>query len=126
MELDRGNQPERRGDHEPHCGAEEEHHQRQAAGGVDISGAATAERTAPPASAELGCDGEEMTLMQPAAAYSNGLGFAGAAGGTAVAFSTRAIRFERAAAGFCQSRSASFMASAIGSRTTPLAWSTQP
>ena len=93
---------------------------------ASISAGAIGAGAGPPGLAELGCDGEEMTLMQPAAAYSNWLGFAGAAGGTAVAFSTRAIRLERAAAGFCQSRSASFIASAIGSRTTPLAWSTQP
>src|ERR1022692_1299944 len=64
------------------------------------------EHTTPPLPSGLGCDGEDMTLMRPAAAYSNALGFAGAAGGTAVAFSTRAIRLDRAAAGFCQSRSA--------------------
>ena len=75
---------------------------------------------APPAGRGGGCDGVEVALMQPAVAYSNALGFAGATGGAAVAFSTRAIRFERAAAGFCQSRSMSCMASAIGSRTTPL------
>src|SRR5512137_205881 len=61
---------------------------------------------AKPAGAGIpGCDGVKEALMQPAVAYSNALGFAGAAGGAAVAFSTRATRFERAAAGFCQSRS---------------------
>ena len=75
---------------------------------------------------ELGGDGEDVSLMHPPAGYSNGLGFAGAGGGTAVAFSTRSIRLERAAAGFYQSRNASFIASAIGSLVTPLAWSTQP
>ena len=85
-----------------------------------MSVAAMGEQVAPWEPVALGCDGEEITLMQPAAAYSNGLGLAGAGGGTAVAFSTRAIRFERAAAGFCQSRKVSFIASAIGSLTTPL------
>ena len=49
------------------------------------------------------------------------LGFSGAFGGSAVAFSTRAIKSARACAGFCHCRSASLSASAIGNRTTPLA-----
>ena len=93
---------------------------------ASICAGATMGRTLPPGLAAIGWDGEEISLMQPAAAYSNALGFAGAGGGTAVAFSTRATRLERAAAGFCQSRNASFIASAMGSLTTPFAWSTQP
>src|ERR1044071_8366232 len=56
--------------------------------------------------------------------HSNGLG-AGFGGG-GFAFATRSKRFERAAAGFCQERSTIFMASTIGRRTMPFAWSTQP
>src|SRR4051812_13110706 len=67
---------------------------------------------------------ELVAFIKTAAAYSNGLGAAGTGGG--LAFSTRAIRFERAIAGFCHSRSTSFIASSIRNRTRPLVWSTQP
>src|SRR6266478_200099 len=55
--------------------------------------------------------------------YSNGLGAGGGGGG--FAFSSRAIKFERAAGGFCQARSARFIASSMRNRTTPLPWSIQ-
>ena len=87
---------------------------------ASMSAGAMVEHEDPWAPVELVCDGDDVSLMQPAAAYSNWLGLAGAGGGTAVAFSTRAIRLERAAAGSCQSRKASFIASAMGSLTTPL------
>src|SRR5690348_10262555 len=56
--------------------------------------------TAFPGLVEIGCFVEEVALIKTEADYSNWLGFSGAFGAGAVAFSTRAIRFERAAAGF--------------------------
>ena len=62
----------------------------------------------------------EVAFIESAVGYSKALGFGGGGGGTNEAFSSRSISLARAAAGFCHSRSASFMASDIGRRTRPL------
>ena len=62
----------------------------------------------------------EVAFIESAVGYSKALGFGGGGGGTKEAFSSRSISLARAAAGFCHSRSTSFMASEIGRRTRPL------
>ena len=63
---------------------------------------------------------QKVGFIESAIGYSKALGFGGGGGGTKVAFSSRSISLARAAAGFCHSRSTSFMASLIGNRTNPL------
>jgi len=58
--------------------------------------------------------------------HSKALGFSGALGAGAVAFSTRAAKFDRAAAGFCHSRSVICITMEIGRRTRPRFSSIQP
>jgi len=54
------------------------------------------------------------------------LGLAGAGGGTAVAFSTRAMRFERAVGGFCQLPQRDLHGPGNGQPHNPFGWSSQP
>src|ERR1019366_2325247 len=58
--------------------------------------------------------------------HSKALGFSGALGAGTVAFSTRAVKFDRAAAGSCHSRSVICIATEIGRRTKPRSCLIQP
>ena len=91
----------------------------------------TSQTAAPPNKANSGnrqdesiCvgDGVEVAVIENRRTeiYSNALGLGGGGGGTKNAFSTRSFMVARACAGFCHCFSASFIASAIGKRTSPL------
>src|ERR1039458_5633639 len=58
--------------------------------------------------------------------HSKALGFSVALGAGTAALSTRAVKFDRAAAGFCHSRSVICIATEIGRRTKPRSWLIQP
>src|SRR5437016_4403514 len=69
----------------------------------------------------MGADGTLVPVITKAApAYSYGFGFSGCLGAGGGALGKRAIKFERAAAGFFQFLTVNSMAWAIGSRTRPL------
>jgi hypothetical protein len=75
--------------------------------------------------AQLGADAgvgdiTEAVIKSPAAGYSKAGGFSGALGGGVEAFSTRAIKFERNAAGFLPLSTTICIARSIGNRTTLL------
>src|SRR5208282_6257193 len=124
MKFNRGNHGEHRTDHQPERRAAKQREQWHAQGSVNL----------------LHQPGRADLLVSLAArqrrptrifvlfihGHSKALGFSGALGAGAVAFSTRAARFDRAAAGFCHSRSVICIATKIGRRTKPRSWLIQP
>src|SRR4051812_30272632 len=86
---------------------------------VEASISAVGGLTAQLGAADAGVgDVTEAVIKSPAAGYSKAGGFSGAFGGGVEAFSTRAIKLERNAAGFLPPSTTSCIARSIGRRTT--------
>ena len=133
MKFDRGNHGQRGADHQPERRAAEQHEHRHAQGSVNRPGRADLSTLRSRTATEDGLVSLAARQRRPTLIFvmfihrhSKGLGLAGAGGAGAVAFSTRAVRFDRAAAGSCHSRSVICMATSIGRRTRPRLSSIQP